>query len=262
MKKILFATTALVATASVAAADISFGGFAYAGITDNGTTVDAEQSVRLWLNASVETDGGVTFSAYQRVVNPNTYGYVKVASGGASLTAGSTHGAIRKLARVAGFHGYNNGGIGYFDNAPSSVTHNDGGQNLYAAYSVGGLTLGLSADAAETGRETEYGVSYTMNNITVGAAASSNDFWAAKVAGTVGGVSIALGVNELETTSLTASASMGAASTVSFGLMDTTAGSTYGVELSHDLGGASLIANAQTDAADVTTAGLGVMFNF
>ena len=280
------------ATASVAAADVSFSGFAYAGVrsVENADT-DITQSVRINANASVETDGGVTFSAHKRVVSGNgssNYGFVKVSSGGAQVTIGNTHGAIRKLARQVLFTGYDNGGLTAATNAPGSVTQNDGSDNIYASYSVGGLTLGVSTQMAEnvaaiaaitahngtpasaavagrTGRDTEFGASYTMNGFTVAAAGTTadTDFWAAKVTGSVAGVSLGLGFNETEDTVLTASGSIGAATTVDFGYEDNSAGGRYGVAVNHDLGGnVSLIADVNQDESDVTTMGLGVYFNF
>ena len=244
---------------------------------------DFTQSVRIVADASVETDGGIKFSAHKRLVNgngPANYGFVKVSSGGAQITFGNTHGAIRKLARLAMWTGYDNGGLTAATNAPGGLTQNDGGDNIYASYSVGGLTLGLStqmtenaaahrqptvADQARTGRDTEYGASYTMNGITVAAAATTadTDFWAAKVTGSVAGVSLGLAINEVETTAFTASGSIGAATTVDFGYQDSTAGDRYGIAVNHDLGGnVSLIGDVHQDEAEVTTVGLGVYFNF
>ena len=66
MKKILFASTALIATAGVAAAEVSFGGYGRFGLFyDEGATGTAketrlEQRFRLNISASNETDGGVT----------------------------------------------------------------------------------------------------------------------------------------------------------------------------------------------------------
>ena len=213
---------------------------------------------------------------------------MQISSGGAQVTIGNTHGAIRKIARAVVFTGYDNGGLTAATNAPGSVTQNDGSDNIYASYSVGGLTLGLSTQMAEnvaavaaitahdgvpasdavagrTGRDVEYGASYTMNGITVAAAATTadTDFWAAKVTGSVAGVSLGLGFNELEETVLTASGSIGAATTVDFGIEDNTAGGRYGVAVNHDLGGnVTLIGDVLQDESDVTTMGLGVYFNF
>jgi len=65
MKKVLFATTALVATAGVAAADIEFEGSAGAGIfhEDSTNTTDIYNSVTLDVIMSGSTDNGLTFGA-------------------------------------------------------------------------------------------------------------------------------------------------------------------------------------------------------
>ena len=249
---------------------------------ENGDT-DFTQSIRISADASVETDNGMTFSAHKRIVSGNgssDYGFVKVSSGGAQITFGNTHGAIRKLARAVMWTGYDNGDLTAATNAPGGLTQNDGGDNIYASYSFGGLTLGVStqmtdnaaahrqpavAGQARTGRDTEFGASYTMNGFTVAAAGTTadSDFWAAKVTGSVAGVSLGLGFNELEETVFTASGSIGAATTVDFGYEDNTAGGRYGVAVNHDLGGnVSLIGDVMQDEADVTTMGLGVYFNF
>ena len=74
MKKVLFATTALVATAGVAAADVTFGGYGRFGIfyTDNDSTTgdsstDITSRFRLQIDATAESDAGVTFGARVRI---------------------------------------------------------------------------------------------------------------------------------------------------------------------------------------------------
>ena len=61
MKKILFATTALVATASVAAADVSFSGYAAMGVAKIGNaSAEAQHNVDLYISASTEADNLVS----------------------------------------------------------------------------------------------------------------------------------------------------------------------------------------------------------
>ena len=70
MKKVLFATTALVATAGVAAAEVSVGGFGYFGVAHDSAAADetfVTHATRLTFSASVETDSGVTFGASSRI---------------------------------------------------------------------------------------------------------------------------------------------------------------------------------------------------
>ena len=67
MKKILFATSALVATAGMAAADVTMGGYGRFGIyyneglTKNETRLD--QRFRLTITGVTESDSGVKFEA-------------------------------------------------------------------------------------------------------------------------------------------------------------------------------------------------------
>ena len=70
MKKVLFATTALIATASVAAADVRISGYGRFGLDwneANGNTGMGETSItsrlRLQFDMSTETDNGITFGA-------------------------------------------------------------------------------------------------------------------------------------------------------------------------------------------------------
>lgn len=72
MKKVLFATTALIATASVAAADVRLSGYGRFGLDYNDANDSAVNGVssttltsrlRLQVDMSAETDGGVAFGA-------------------------------------------------------------------------------------------------------------------------------------------------------------------------------------------------------
>ncbi|THH36626.1 porin [Aliishimia ponticola] len=74
MKKVLFATTALVATAGVAAADVTFGGYGRFGLyyqedAANETTITSR--FRLQIDATAESDAGVTFGARVRMQQDN-----------------------------------------------------------------------------------------------------------------------------------------------------------------------------------------------
>ncbi|MEP3785170.1 porin [Ascidiaceihabitans sp.] len=75
MKKVLFATTALVATAGVAAADVTFGGYGRFGIlyvdTAAGDSTDITSRFRLQIDATAESDAGVTFGARVRIQQDN-----------------------------------------------------------------------------------------------------------------------------------------------------------------------------------------------
>lgn len=83
MKKILFATTALVATAGVAAADVSVSGRAAFGIySQTGSDAFLQSDVDLTFTGTTETDGGVKLSAS---VDMDDFGNSAVGAGGATL---------------------------------------------------------------------------------------------------------------------------------------------------------------------------------
>lgn len=74
MKKVLFATTALIATAGVAAADVTFGGYGRFGLlyvenAPNETSITSR--FRLQIDATAESDGGVEFGARVRIQQDN-----------------------------------------------------------------------------------------------------------------------------------------------------------------------------------------------
>ncbi|MGB3246652.1 MAG: porin [Sulfitobacter sp.] len=95
MKKVLFATTALVATASVAAADVTFGGYGRFGImytegagadgvfgtADDTDSTDVTSRLRLQIDMTAETDAGVTVGARVRLQQNNSDEIGKVSAG-------------------------------------------------------------------------------------------------------------------------------------------------------------------------------------
>ena len=124
MKKVLYATTALVLTAGVAAAEVRFSGDARMGLNYNsggtavagGHTVRLEKRFTLNIDGRIETDGGVTLGARLRIrsdeVNAgNTAGPPGVATGlsgarvfasfaGLTVAAGNILGAIESMPNL------------------------------------------------------------------------------------------------------------------------------------------------------------------
>ncbi|MCR9272280.1 MULTISPECIES: porin [Mameliella] len=120
MKKILFATTALVATAGVAAAEVSLTGFAEMGVVDGDhlSTAQFHSDIDVTFNLSGEADNGLSFGAtidLDEAIDPNYCSNplaggtntnlpnpacgesdmsVWIAYGGARLTMGDTDGAL------------------------------------------------------------------------------------------------------------------------------------------------------------------------
>jgi outer membrane protein OmpU len=177
MKKVLFATTALVATAGVAAADIDFSGNAELGFQydDNGSATGGAATT-LWNNANLdvalsgETGSGLSFGAN---LDSNEAGgntddggtNVFISGGWGTLTVGDTDGALDWAVTERVF---NAGSI-----ADDETAHDGywGGSYLDSAYdgqvarydhSVGSLGFALAVTGDDTGAgDTVIGVGLT-----------------------------------------------------------------------------------------------------
>ena len=110
MKKILFATTALIATAGMAAAEVSFSGYGRFGAMNNFAGVTGIYSrIRLQIDMSTEADNGVEFGARLRyqVTNFNGAGYTGAGPDGILGTADDVtnpgFNAARFYAKAGGF---------------------------------------------------------------------------------------------------------------------------------------------------------------
>jgi outer membrane protein OmpU len=211
MKKVLFATTALVATAGVAAADVTFVGYgrfgiAYVDPAVGASSTDVTSRLRLIITATAESDVGVTFGAMVRVQsNESTEGRTIVVPGPDNASTRAQFNGVRFFARSGGLEvGVGNilgvfesmnisypidlglTGLGY-DYTPYVFGRADGyssgalgsaGQNgVEVLYSIGGF--GLHASASESGplasTRTAFGVDYVFNGITLEAAVQDSD---------------------------------------------------------------------------------------
>lgn len=275
MKKVLFATTALIATAGVAAADVTVGGYGYVGATFDGATntTAVSHAVRLTFGATVETDAGVSFGATSRITitdnNDNGqlgHNKITVSSGGLTMAVGATHGAMKTTARIATFHGFNDGGLYYqaggtgVDNNISS--HNDSGNNVLIAYEAGDFRVAASTDVAGTTQE--LAASYTFNSFTIAAGVDSNSDWMLGAKYNGGNWNVGLGTNDNSDIVLTAGYDISAATSIGLGVDAASGGgiNAAGIQVSHDLGGANLVGAVGQVGGNTTVASLGVMFNF
>ena len=195
MKKLLIASTALVATAGMASADITISGHAAAGFhsglddvttaaTDNSTDVAADG---VYSNAGVDftmtgaTDNGISFSASVNIdageeIDTGDFEYDGTDLGHAGLGAVSMSGTFGTLT-------FDNNGI---DNLYSDATTHDvsyattlgavgltvgydvtGGDNATSAqatYTAGGMAFTLTGSEAPGGTSTTLAVSYALND--------------------------------------------------------------------------------------------------
>jgi outer membrane protein OmpU len=172
MKKVLFATTALVASASFASADIALSGMGEMGVFGGDAAAGAPYTGNLQFHTDVDvtfkmsgqTDGGIEFGAVvdldeNGAFAPNTQGgeylYVKGAFG--TLTMGDTDGAydfaLTEVALAGGSlmddetaHGGYNGNSGL----DGAVTGYDGQIARYD-YAFGDFAFALSVELDDSG---------------------------------------------------------------------------------------------------------------
>lgn len=224
MKKILIATTALVATAGMAAADIELKGSARFGVkyTDSATkgvktTTKLTTRYNLDIVGSTETDTGITFGTKIRmrsdgdetsqpsVSAAGNGAEFTMASSGLKLALGNTSGAIDSMANLysnevglTSFVGmYSGHGLSYkgYDSKGADTS-----PGVSVKYSAG--DFGVMASSHKDGTETynALNASYTFSGWTVAlgvqdvsdsvkankAAADAKDLTALSVGGTIG----------------------------------------------------------------------------
>ena len=215
MKKVLFASTALIATAGVAAADISFGGYGRFGLQHQenravGDDTIIESRFRLNIDVSTESDAGVTFGARLRIqADEDGTGNARTAAfngarfhaetGGFRLEVGNISHALDNLSNFYGFEPgliaavgqystYNGPVTGYATGSPNIATAgftqtngNGAGVNgVSAIYSMGDFRGQLSYDDDTDGTGTDVetvsaSVAYTFSGWTVALGYETSD---------------------------------------------------------------------------------------
>jgi outer membrane protein OmpU len=231
MKKVLFATTALVAAASMAAAEVKLSGSGRFGIVYNSQSnngvkgpnskTKVEKRMTINIDGSGSTDGGLDFGGRIRLrYDENAAGGSTAASAGNlylgndmfRITVGNTDGAL--VNRIA----YFDGSVGltglHWANVSFNIGVNTFALNSYSSrgntgevvrldFNVGGFGVSLSTDttgnfnAPGTGSEDAIAVSYNFGDWTVAAGHASNVF------------NVATPVVETNLTSLSVSGSIG-----------------------------------------------------
>ena len=229
MKKLLIASTALVATAGIAAADVTVSGHAAAGFHSGLTNVagaaqatDALEGI--YSNAGVDftmsgaTDNGISFSASVNIdagneIDSGDFEYDGTDGGTAGLGAVSMTGSFGTLT-------FDNNGI---DNLYSDATNHDvsysttlgavgltlaydataGSANATSAsatYTAGGMAFTLNASEATGGTSTDLAVSYALNDTVTITADTDSTAGGASVQSigattTLGGVGVTVASN-------------------------------------------------------------------
>jgi outer membrane protein OmpU len=185
MKKILIATTALVATAGIASAEVAVSGAAKMGLqynSEGATKTQVLSSATLVVDMSGETDGGLTFGANMNIIiadngsvaNDDTTVYISGAFGKLSM------GAVAEADEVAGLGDIGWDGLDVDDVAEAFVGDELGdflgvslGHNVNYTISTGALTFSVSGQlptghGADTIDSYAIGAKYTFGDMYVG----------------------------------------------------------------------------------------------
>lgn len=162
MKKILFATTALVATAGVASAEIALSGSAEMGIVggDAYATSQFHTDVDVTFTMTGEADNGLTFGAVVDLDENGAFGNttqggetIHVAYGAARLTMGDTDGAFDWAMSEVGFGGAiaddHTSHAGFNGNSGMDNTYD--GQIAALTYAFGDFSAALSVELDDGG---------------------------------------------------------------------------------------------------------------
>jgi outer membrane protein OmpU len=285
MKKILIATTALVATAGVAAADVNLSGYArfglqYTNLDSGESSTNVISRLRLQADMSTTTDAGIGLNARQRWHSEeNSAGGMNgarfgVSYEGISVNFGNINGVIDSAPGMylstqsaglglegnsysnmaaSGFTGYSNGGAGATN-------------GMEVIYSANGLGLHVHT----TEGSTAYGANYSVSGVTVAVAREDFDngnevtFASAGLALGNGNVTVSWGdSNGVDKAVLHGHYDMapGARLLAFVGSQD--AGESYGVGAQYDLGGgASFHAGVDSTAGGDSRVSAGMFFSF
>jgi outer membrane protein OmpU len=210
MKKLLLASTAIVATAGMAAADITMSGYAEIGMRDAGGAVGMEMhsDMDIGFKLSGASDNGLTFGASidldevsGGIASTGGPHAVHVSGAFGTLTMGDTDGALDKanaevaaLTTIADDHsthaGYN-GGAGL-----------DSGDILRYDTTAAGFGLSASigqSDVAVANDVMGYGITTTLGTVAVSAAYQADnvqDITAVSAKTSIGGLTITANYSE------------------------------------------------------------------
>jgi len=301
MKKVLLATTALVAFAGAASADVTLSGSARFGLQYNDSvavgspSTTLEKRVTLNIDMTTETDSGLELGARIRLRNNETQmttangAVVYLKSGGLKLSVGNVCGAIECMPGLYGAT------VGLNGNAFRDLVTNtaDAGSWGWAAYTSSGagnnaveveysagdftgvLTYDALNDVDANPNRVAVRVSYVFGDWTVALAVQEgdqplgvNDKTVVTVGGKLGDFGVGLAYadnNGTDKVTVNGSYSFGATTVAAFVSDDSSVAATdtlWGLNVSYDLGGASLVAGYSSDEIGVGRASAGIKFKF
>ena len=282
MKKVLFATTALVFSAGIAAAEVTVSGSANAGFKYNeGDLGYAGKKAAGWYEidmdviGTTETDSGLTFGAriqldtdYANAVNDedgeDLKGNVFVSGAFGTFSVGT---GLFPMADDSGLTDIGFDGIGTDNVAENSMY--TGSADARWDYSVGALTLGVSLHTIAEDFGLKAGYDFGAASVLVAYdhdESMDNDSTSILLKGSVAGINGEIFYANSDayddSWGVYAAYKTGALTLeASYADNDMTSDAAYGIGAKYDLGGATL-AGGVGKVADDTVADLGVTFKF
>ena len=278
MKKILLATTALVATAGFAAAEITWTGSANVGMkySDSGTT-RLHNEIDLGAAATGETDGGIGWKVEMGLDTDNTdnNGGKSVDEGSVTLSGdfGSIRiGAVSSATTNVGLADIGFDGIGIDDVAEFGKNAGDS-HDVEWHYSMDEIALTASFDTSDDDMAVSMGWSSGSLAITVAHSAVGTAGGASATAGSigtsVGGFAVKMmaashSTANYDSVGLSASMPVDGLGTVTFvtGSNDTDAKSAWGIGFSKALGGGATLTGGYGSDNGNDVADLGISLSF
>ncbi|MCA2006243.1 porin [Tritonibacter mobilis] len=215
MKKILFASTALIVTAGIASAEVTLGGYGRVGLLyneGNANETEIEQRMRLNITGIAETDAGVKLEARFRIQSDSASnssiagsaagaaGFA-VSYGGLRVDVGNVSNVMDSGDQVDLF-GYGVGFTSFLEHnanfgAPTVGFDNENQDftTVKASYAFGDFSTSVSYydDKVANDEQFQIGLGYTLaNGMSIGAVYSDTDsegdYWVLGLNGTAGAV--------------------------------------------------------------------------
>lgn len=271
MKKILIASTALVATAGIAAAEVNYSGAAGFGFIYDGFNWSPDFDTTLSVAMTGETDGGLSFGANLDLTFDNggpgeTDGQVVYIEGGfGKLSVGTVGSAVDAKLGISDI-GYS--GLGVDNRAESIIDDNDDGNIMYDG-SFGDFGVAMSIEMGSgTTDNFSIAATYAMGDYNFGVGYDdAESVISVKAGGSFGDIALnALYSRSSDTDEdafgIHAAYTMGAA-TISAAYADSDReGEAYGLGISYDLGGGASVDAGVAEVAGITWADLGINMTF
>jgi outer membrane protein OmpU len=272
MKKVLFATTALVLSAGVAAADIALSGDARMGFTYDGTDTTQTQRARVAFTLSGEADNGLSFGAFFRAqdTGTNTAATVFISGAFGTLTFGNNDNAL-----VSTTHNVPHLGVLEADSGSRRTALGVGSDILYQ-YSVGDISFAASGNVNADENDYVVAAKFNLGPASVGVAYEKDDGTATHTlltaSGAVAGVNLVgyygiydpEGAGENDTqTGLSAAYTMDGITLVLRTKNDFAGENHLGLGVNYALGGGATLGAGINRVGDAdATASAGVSFSF